>query len=97
MHFIIVGINFKTADVTIREKLHFQKDVLSKALFMLNEYDSIKGCVILSTCNRVEIYASVTNVEKGFENVIDFISIFHNISIETLTPYLYKKNCQVSC
>ena len=94
MHFIIVGINFKTADVTIREKLHFQKDVLSKALFMLNEYDSIKGCVILSTCNRVEIYASVTNVEKGFENVIDFISIFHNISIETLTPYLYKKNCQ---
>jgi len=74
MHFLIIGINFKTADVNIREKLHFSNDVLSKAIFMLNGYDSIKGSVILSTCNRVEIYASVNNVEKGFEDIIDFIN-----------------------
>jgi len=94
MHFLIIGINFKTADVNIREKLHFPNDVLSKALLMLNEYESIKGSVILSTCNRVEIYASVNNVEKGFEDIIDFISIFHNIPVESFLPYLYKKNCQ---
>lgn len=94
MHFIIVGINFKTADVNIREKLYFSNDVLSKALYILNEYESIKGSVILSTCNRVEIYASVDNVEKGFKEIIEFISIFHNIPIESFLKYLYKKNCQ---
>lgn len=94
MHFLVIGINFKTADVSIREKLHFPNEVLSEALLKLNEYKSIKGSVILSTCNRVEIYASVSNVEKGSVDIIDFISLFHNISVDSFLPYVYKKNCQ---
>ncbi len=94
MHFLIVGINFKTADVNIREKLHFPDAVLSNALLMLNEYDSVKGSVILATCNRVEIYASVNNIQKGFEDIVSFINRFHNIPTESFSDYLYKKNCQ---
>lgn len=94
MHFLVVGINFKTADASIREKIHFPTEVLSEALLKLNEFDSLKGCVILSTCNRVEIYASVNVVEQGCEDILEFISNFHNISMDSILPYVYKKNCQ---
>lgn len=94
MHFVIVGINFKTADAIIREKFHFSNDQLSRALSMLCQYESVKGSVILSTCNRVEIYVSANNVKKGFEDIIDFMSKFHNIPAESFLPFLYKKNCQ---
>jgi len=94
MHLLVVGINFKSADVSIREKLHFSNEVNTKALNMLNAYQSINGCVILSTCNRVEIYAAVNNVETASNEIIDFISTFHSIPVASLTPVIYKKNCR---
>jgi len=94
MHLLVVGINFKTADVSIREKLHFSNEIKPKALHLLNTYKSIKGSVILSTCNRVEIYTSVSDVEKGSNEVLDFISTFHSIPTDKLLPIVYKKNCQ---
>jgi len=94
MHLLVIGINFKTADIDVREKLHFSNEVTSNALSRLNTYKSINGGVILSTCNRVEIYTSVSDVEKGGEDVIDFISTFHAIPTEELLPIVYKKNCQ---
>ena len=94
MHLLVVGINFKTADVSTREKLHFSNEIKPKALHLLNTYKSIKGSVILSTCNRVEIYTSVNDVEKGSNEVLDFISTFHSIPTEQLLPIVYKKNCQ---
>jgi len=94
MHLLVIGINFKTADVSIREKLHFSNELSPTALSHLNEYKSINGSVILSTCNRVEIYASVNNVENGSNDIIDFISAFHKIPVDSLLPIIYKKNCQ---
>ncbi len=94
MHLLVVGINFKTADVSIREKLHFHNEVKFNALGRLNEYETIGGSVILSTCNRVEIYASVNNVDKGSDDILHFISEFHKIPVDVLLPVIYKKNCQ---
>jgi len=94
MHFLVIGINFKTADVSVREKIHFAPCLMSRALLMLNENKSIKGSVILSTCNRVEIYTSVTCVEEGCMEVLNFISAFHNMPVESIAPYTYMKNCQ---
>ena len=61
---------------------------------LLNSYPTIKGCVILSTCNRVEIYASAEIIESGFEQIAQFISTYKNIPSEALAPILYQKNCQ---
>jgi glutamyl-tRNA reductase len=94
MHLLVIGINFKTADVSVREKLHFSNEVNSTALNLLNTYQSIKGSVILSTCNRVEIYASVSDIEKGSDEILNFISVFHTIPVESLLPIVYKKKCQ---
>jgi len=94
MHLLVIGINFKTADVEIREKIHFSEKELSDAHQRLTTYTSIKGSVILSTCNRVEIYSSVTDVDEGSEDIIEFISTFHKVPVASLLPFIYKKNCQ---
>ena len=94
MHLLVTGINFKTADVSIREKVHFSNERCTEALDQLKSYESIEGSVILSTCNRVEIYTSVKDVEKASGDISGFISKFHNVSEETLKPVIYQKNCQ---
>ncbi|MCX6154566.1 MAG: glutamyl-tRNA reductase [Candidatus Kapabacteria bacterium] len=93
MHFIVVGASFKTANVEKREKLHFSSEALPAAYSQLNSNQSINGSVILSTCNRVEIYASTDNIDKGIEDITNFISNFHKISLNELKPILYSKNC----
>ena len=94
MHLLVTGINFKTADVSIREKLHFSNELADQAIEELNSYDSIDGSVILSTCNRVEIYNSVKDVQAASADITKFISQFHNVPLETLEPVIYQKNCQ---
>lgn len=56
---IVVGISFKTAPVALREKLTFTPNLLGRALKRLIERDDCLEAVILSTCNRTEIYALV--------------------------------------
>ncbi len=94
MHFIIAGLNHKSASVEIREKIHFPNETINEAYELLNSYPSIYGSVILSTCNRVELYASVEKVEDGFKDIEDFISKFHHLDIEETQKSIYKKNCQ---
>ncbi|MFA6924479.1 MAG: glutamyl-tRNA reductase [Bacteroidales bacterium] len=94
MHFIVVGVNHKTADIEIREKIFFSDDKLSNAYKLLNKYSPIKGSVILSTCNRTEIYASVEKIEQGFDDIVKFMSEFFKIPINKFSSFIYKKNCQ---
>lgn len=94
MNFIVLGLNHKSADVKIREKFYFDIYELPNAYKALIDNKTIKGSTILSTCNRVEIYASVENIEKGFAELIDFICRFHKIKSEDLMPVVYKKDNQ---
>jgi glutamyl-tRNA reductase len=93
MHFVVVGINYKSADVVVREKFHFPADDIQQAYNKLNSYGSIGGSVILSTCNRVEIYASVDDIDNGINDIVSFISQYHNLPLHEITPFIYKKNC----
>ncbi len=91
MHTILLGINHKTAKVETREKVHFND--LENALTELISYPHINGTVILSTCNRVEIYATTKDVEKGLNEIVDFISEYHQIETSDLEDQLYKCTC----
>ena len=62
MYIIVVGINHKTAPVEIRERLTFDPSQLGEAMTRLKEKKSILENVILSTCNRTEIYAVVDQI-----------------------------------
>jgi glutamyl-tRNA reductase len=86
---VVLGISHKTAPVEIRELFSFSQESLERGVRQLLEKDHVEECVILSTCNRVEIYAVSENIELCLESMKEFLSEFHDIPEETLSPYIY--------
>jgi len=68
-----MGMNHKTASLKIREKIGFNEGNLKRFLPLLLMYEGIQEAVILCTCNRMEIYARVDQIETGITSVRDFI------------------------
>ena len=89
MNLIIVGLSHKTAPVEIREKLSFPSQTIGEPLNRLCTSYGINEGVIISTCNRVEIFAVTQDIEKGLRQVKRFISDYHNIPMEGLDEHLY--------
>ena len=89
MHVIVVGINHKTAPVEIRERLTFDPSQLGDAMGQLQGKKSILENVILSTCNRTEIYAVVDQIHTGRYYIKEFLSQWFQIEKEEFTPFLF--------
>ena len=90
MHVIVVGLSHKTAPVEIREKLAVPESRLGEALGRLCSYQGVKEGILLSTCNRVEVYSVVEEVESGYGRIQEFLADTHlSLSSEQLTPHLY--------
>ena len=87
MLIIVVGVNHRTAPVEIREKLSFSESALGEALRKLQENPAIEGCVIISTCNRMEIYAATREMDEGLNAIWDFLSRKSGVDISEI------KNC----
>jgi len=86
---ITIGLNHKTAPVEIREKVSFHPSVMDKALQELNSLSAINGVVLLSTCNRLEIYAATPEVELGISALKKFLAQHGKLQEEDLVQYLY--------
>ena len=89
MNLIAVGTNHKYSPVEIREKLSFFKKGLKKALISLAGFAGVKAIVILSTCNRVELYASTQDTDTGIKTLKAFLSAHHHQGSLRIEPYLY--------
>ena len=80
MQLVVLGLNHKTAPVGIRECFSFSEEQVRIALRHINKADDIHEGVILSTCNRTEIYAVVDDPEEALAVLLDF---FSDLSSET--------------
>jgi glutamyl-tRNA reductase len=90
MGIVVLGVNHNTADVSVRERLHFSPSQIPTALDLLQErYPEVQEKVILSTCNRVEIYASLYDDLEGIHGLKRFFYSFHEIPEGTLENCLY--------
>lgn len=87
MSLLAIGINHNTASVELREKVAFGPEKLPEALKQLSENPVVNGSVIVSTCNRTEIYCDVKGASKS--KIIDWLSQFHEVSPEALKPSIY--------
>lgn len=92
MLILVVGVNHRTAPVEIREKLSFSGNSLVESLRRLNIYPAIEGCVIISTCNRTEIYAAVSEMDEGLGAVWDFMSDKSGKDISEIKNFTYVHN-----
>ncbi|AAR36674.1 glutamyl-tRNA reductase [Geobacter sulfurreducens] len=89
MNIVVVGLSHKTASVEIREKIAFAPTQMEKPLRMLIAIDDIAEAVIVSTCNRVELYASTRDVAGGMARLKRFLGDYHGVPVEVLEPHLY--------
>ncbi len=89
MNILVTGLNHKTAPVEVREKLAFDGEKLSKGLDALLKLPEVKGGIILSTCNRVELYTDVNDPEKAKLQIKDFLAEFHSLKREDMEKSLY--------
>ncbi|WP_342598527.1 glutamyl-tRNA reductase [Psychrobacillus sp. FSL H8-0483] len=89
MHTIVVGVNYRTAPVEIREKLSFVENELPNAMQALQDQKSVLENVIVSTCNRTEIYATVDQLHTGKYYVKQFLANWFDIPLEDLSSYLF--------
>ena len=89
MHLTLVGLSHKTAPVEIREKLTFPANEQASALTRLTLSSSVAEAVIISTCNRTEIYAVTASDVDGPGAIIDFMCDYHDLDRHELVRYLY--------
>lgn len=87
MQILVVGLNHKAAPVEIRERLAFGENQLGDALNVLSQYCA-EG-LILSTCNRMEVYAVIPHVGTGADRIQRFLSDYHKVPPDKYEPYLY--------
>ncbi|SDK41434.1 glutamyl-tRNA reductase [Sediminibacillus albus] len=88
MHILVVGINHRTAPVEVREKLTFEEENVAEAMKSLNGQKSVLENVIISTCNRTEIYAVVDQVHTGRYYIKQFLANWFNTDKEFFSPHL---------
>lgn len=89
MNILVIGLNHKTAGIEIREKVAFDGPKLGEAINILKNSPEVRENIILSTCNRVEIYAIVKDLNSGIEHIKKILSDFHNVPRDFLDKTLY--------
>ncbi|MBF0590838.1 MAG: glutamyl-tRNA reductase [Nitrospirae bacterium] len=89
MNIIVIGLNHKTADVEIRERVAFTPEMLVEGLSSLKGMLGVSEAIILSTCNRVEMYVYADDGVNVSEGIRDFLSRTRSLERGRLDKALY--------
>ncbi|CRG50631.1 glutamyl-tRNA reductase [Yersinia pseudotuberculosis] len=89
MTLLALGINHKTAPVSLRERVTFSPESMDQALNSLLQQPLVQGGVVLSTCNRTELYLSVEQQENLHEQLIAWLCNYHKLSPDDVRQSLY--------
>ena len=92
MNIAVVGLSHRTAPVEVREKLSISDDIIKDSFDSLKENEQVIEVSILSTCNRLEIYALVKDQELGFSAIKEFLLNHACLNKEDLYPHLFSFN-----
>lgn len=84
----MIGLDYKQSPVEIREKVSFSASNVERAYEKLKQDGIIKECIIISTCNRSELYAVLNNPEEDINYLKSFYAKFFKISEKKLKDYL---------
>jgi len=88
-YILVLGLSHKTAPIELREKLALPGESIVKLLGMLTGNNSIKEAMIISTCNRVELYSIANGIGEAIAHGKESIAKIHNLSTIDFELYLY--------
>jgi glutamyl-tRNA reductase len=86
---LVVGLSHKSAPVATLERAVVSGDALSKLLRDVSQARNVAGTFVVSTCNRVEVYAEVDKFHGGVTSISDLLARHSGLLLSELTPHLY--------
>jgi glutamyl-tRNA reductase len=89
MPLVLLGLSHRTAPLAVRDRHAVPTDRLAEALRALSDYSAVSEAAILSTCNRLEIYADVETFESGVAQIKEFLTTYRRMRVEDFDKYLY--------
>lgn len=88
---IVIGINHRSATIELREKVSFSQTQIKDRAEELKNLEGVSGIIVLSTCNRTEVYFSTNYKNTGVTSVLDFICLSSGSDIDCLRKHIYIK------
>ena len=90
MKLVVIGCSYRTASVDLRERLAFSAEEQQQALRELVGIPDVEEALLLSTCNRVEVWATTRRPEHARKQVVEFLSRSREVPTEELRPTLFQ-------
>ncbi|MDO5575448.1 MAG: hypothetical protein Q4F84_00090, partial [Fibrobacter sp.] len=88
-HLVVLGMNHSCSGVLVRERVFLTQAQIPDALRALKQIPDVNECLILSTCNRIEIYAVVANTDIACSRLLQFVADYKNIEIDKFKKHTY--------
>jgi glutamyl-tRNA reductase len=90
VHLLLVGISHKTAPVELRERVDFHARGVEGALRALAARGSAREAVVVSTCNRAELYVACDEAATARQDLVHFVSDFNGVAAADVLPHMYQ-------
>jgi len=92
MSILVVGVNHRSGPLSLLERVTISPEHLAKAVSGLAQRDNVREAVILSTCNRTEVYVVAELFHGAYGDVRDLLCELGDLGIDELTPHLYSQH-----
>ena len=94
MHLFLLGVSHRTAPVDLRERLDFSSRDVGAAVEALATRPAAAETVVLSTCNRSEIYVASSDPRQAQQDVVAFLADYHHVPDDVFMPHLFTSSDQ---
>ena len=92
MSILVVGVNHRSGPLPLLERLTIAPDDLAKRVNGLAQRDNIREAVVLSTCNRTEIYVIAERFHGAYADICDFLCELGELDVDELSPHLFSEH-----
>ena len=92
MSILVIGVNHRSGPLSVLERIALPGDEVPKAARALADRDNVREVVVLSTCNRTEIYAVAERFHGAYADIRDFLCDLGGLAPDDLHPHLYTQH-----
>ena len=92
MSVVVIGVNHRTSPLRVLERVAVSAEAMPKALHALSSKDNIREAVVLSTCNRTEVYAVTEKFHAAYDDIAEFFCELGGLRSDELHQHLYRQH-----
>lgn len=96
MSILVIGVNHRSGPLSVLERVSLSPDEVPKAVDSLVRRDNVREVVVLSTCNRTEIFAVAERFHGAYADIRDFLCDLGHIAPDELHPHLYSQHDELA-